>query len=423
MDMTKLLNLAFGNIYHFFKNISFRKEERGPLSWTFIVTLLLILVYGLVMLFSASYSSAYYYHKGNIYFFIKPQVQFAIVGVAVMFLFSHLNYHALRYANWYFYIITMLLLVLALFSPEQNGCHRWVYLFGNSGSLQPSELAKFSTILGISCHADKHYSQRGSLVHGIVLPLAPLVPMLVLLYLEPHNSAIILLCLMAGTMMLCGGCGIKWMPLVAVGGAGALWLMLTSQNNYVAQRLGAWGLTSGGDTSTMLWQTKQSLYSIASGGLTGLGIGNSRQKHLWLPEANNDFIFSILCEELGFIGAVICIALFVALIVQAILIALRAPDYYGSMLGIGIASQLAWQTFCHIGVVTATLPNTGISLPFFSSGGTSLMMLLGEMGILLSISRAGNARVVAQRQRQQAELAQKLNRGRQAVYHRSQNPV
>ncbi len=139
-------------------------------------------------------------------------------------------------------------------------------------------------------------------------------------------------------------------------------------NNYVQQRLGAWN----GDEGDILYQTQQSLYSIASGGLTGLGIGNSRQKHLWLPEASNDFIFSVLCEELGFIGAVICMGLFAALIIQGVIIALNSPDYFGTMLGIGIMSQIAWQTMIHIAVVTNVAPNTGISLPFFSSGGTEL---------------------------------------------------
>ena len=150
----------------------------------------------------------------------------------------------------------------------------------------------------------------------------------------------------------------------------------------------------------------------------GLGIGNSRQKHQWLPYAENDFIFSVVCEELGFIGALLLIGLFLFLIVQGIFISLRAPDYFGAMLGIGITAQVAWQMFCHIGVNTALLPNTGISLPFFSSGGTSLLMLLAEMGLLMSISRAGNARTVAQQKRQQAELARRMERGGRQVYRR-----
>lgn len=419
MTLARIFDLAFGNIGRFFKEISFRKEERGSVSWSFVGTLLLVLVYGLIMLFSASYSTGYYRKGGDIYFFIKPQVIVAVIGIAMMFIISNINYRSLRHMQWYLYALTLALLVLALFSEPQNGCYRWVYLFGSS--LQPSELAKFSTILGISCWADAHYEQRGGFVHGILGPLLPLVPYVFLLYKEPHNSAIILLILIAGTMLFCGGIGLRWLLPVGAVGAAALVYMLTSQDNYVQQRLGAWGLTSGGDEE-VLYQTQQSLYSIASGGLTGLGIGNSRQKHLWLPEATNDFIFSVLCEELGFVGALLCIALFAALIIQGIFIALRCPDYFGTMLGIGIMAQIAWQTFCHIGVVTATLPNTGISLPFFSSGGTSLLILLCEMGVMLSISRAGNARVLAQRRREQEELARRMN-GDTARRTYRRNPV
>ena len=419
MTLARIFDLAFGNIGRFFKEISFRKEERGPVSWSFVGTLLLVLVYGLIMLFSASYSTGYYRKGGDIYFFIKPQVIVAVIGIAMMFIISNINYRSLRHMQWYLYALTLALLVLALFSEPQNSCYRWVYLFGSS--LQPSELAKFSTILGISCWADAHYEQRGGFVHGILGPLLPLMPYVFLLYKEPHNSAIILLILLAGTMLFCGGIGLRWLLPVGAVGAMALVYMLTSQNNYVQQRLGAWGLTSGGDEE-VLYQTQQSLYSIASGGLTGLGIGNSRQKHLWLPEATNDFIFSVLCEELGFVGALLCIALFAALIIQGIFIALRCPDYFGTMLGIGIMAQIAWQTFCHIGVVTATLPNTGISLPFFSSGGTSLLILLCEMGVMLSISRAGNARALAQRRREQEELARRMNGGTARRTYR-RNPV
>lgn len=419
MTLARIFDLAFGNIGRFFKEISFRKEERGSVSWSFVGTLLLVLVYGLIMLFSASYSTGYYRKGGDIYFFIKPQVIVAVIGIAMMFIISNINYRSLRHMQWYLYALTLALLVLALFSEPQNSCYRWVYLFGSS--LQPSELAKFSTILGISCWADAHYEQRGGFVHGILGPLLPLVPYVFLLYKEPHNSAIILLILIAGTMLFCGGIGLRWLLPVGAVGAAALVYMLTSQDNYVQQRLGAWGLTSGGDEE-VLYQTQQSLYSIASGGLTGLGIGNSRQKHLWLPEATNDFIFSVLCEELGFVGALLCIALFAALIIQGIFIALRCPDYFGTMLGIGIMAQIAWQTFCHIGVVTATLPNTGISLPFFSSGGTSLLILLCEMGVMLSISRAGNARALAQRRREQEELARRMNGGTARRTYR-RNPV
>ena len=315
----------------------------------------------------------------------------------------------------------MVLLVWALFSEELNGVHRWVYLLGTT--LQPSEIAKFAVILGVALYTDKYYEKRHTLMHGMIIPVAPVLPIVVLLRMEPHNSAILLICMIVGTMLLCGGCALRWMPVMAGVAMGGIYLMLTAEGNDVAnERLGAWGLFAESDVD-LGYQTTQSLYSIASGGLTGLGIGNSRQKQLWLPEATNDFIFSVVCEELGFIGAVLCIALFAFLIVQGILIALRSPDYFGSMLTIGIMAQIAWQVFCHIGVVTATLPNTGISLPFFSSGGTSLLLLLCEMGVVLSVSRAGNGRMIAQRQRRQEELMKRLHGEdpTRRVYRRRQN--
>ena len=421
MTFTKFMDLAFSNLFRFLRDISFRKEERGPLSWAFFGTLLLVLVYGLIMLFSASYVTAYY-RFNDIYHFIGPQVIVAVVGVAAMLLISNINYHALRHVYWHLYVLLLVLLVWALFSEDYNGCHRWVYLFGTT--LQPSEVAKFAAVLGIALMTDNQYDKRNTLVHGLAVPVAPLLPIFVLLYLEPHNSAILLICMITGTMLVCGGCALRWLPLAAAAGGAGIYLMLTAEGNDVAnERLGAWGLMADSGDVDLGWQTTQSLYSIASGGLTGLGIGNSRQKHLWLPEATNDFIFSIVCEELGFLGAVLCIVLFGALIVQGIFIALRSPDYFGAMLSIGITAQVAWQVFCHIGVVTATLPNTGISLPFFSSGGTSLLLLLCEMGVLLSVSRAGNARIRAQQQQSQRELRERLRGGApsgRTVYRRPQ---
>ena len=290
MTLAQLFDLAFGNIGRFFKEIAFKKEERGKLSYGLVGTLILVLTYGLIMLFSASYSTGYYRFKGDIYHFIRPQVILAVVGLVLMYLISNINYRSLRHMNWYLYILTLLLLVWALFSEPYNGCYRWVYMFGTT--LQPSELAKFSAILGLACFADRYYEKRGTLLYGIVLPVLPLLPVLVLLYKEPHNSAIMLILLIAGSMILCGGVGRFWCIPAAGAAVFVIYKMLTGQDNYVQQRLGAWN----GDEGDILYQTQQSLYSIASGGLTGLGIGNSRQKHLWLPEASNDFIFSVLCE-------------------------------------------------------------------------------------------------------------------------------
>lgn len=416
-----ILDRSVGNIIRMLRVIRLPKAERGPVSWGFVGTLAVTLAYGLIMLFSASYSSGYTKY-GDIYHFIKPQAIVAVFGFAVMLFLSRINYRALRYLNETFYFVTLVLLVVALFMPsDSNGCYRWVYFPGGM-SLQPSEMAKFAIILGTADAMDKHKEQIKNPLYGIILPALPLVPVLILLRLEPHNSAMLLMCAICATMVLCAGGG-GWWLFIAGGVAGvgglAFFNYLSSSGGYAAERLGGvWGLTPT-DTTNMLWQTRQSVYAICTGGLFGVGIGNSVQKHQWLPYAENDFIFSVVCEELGFVGALALILLFAAIIVQGILIALNAPDFFGTMLGIGITAQVAWQVFCHIGVATALLPNTGISLPFFSSGGTSLLLLLSEMGVMLSISRAGNARMERRQKQHQAEIDRKLGRvPRRSVYQR-----
>lgn len=416
-----ILDHSVGNIFRMLRVIRLPKAERGAVSWGFVGTLAVTLAYGLIMLFSASYSSGYTKY-GDIYHFIKPQFIVAVAGFIAMLFMSRINYRALRYLNETFYVITLVLLVVALFMPsDSNGCYRWVYFPGGL-SLQPSEMAKFAIILGTADALDKRKEQIRNPLYGIILPALPLIPVLILLRLEPHNSAMLLMCAIFATMVLCAGGGGWWLfvaGVVAAGGGLAFYNYLSSSGGYAAERLGGvWGLTPT-DTANMLWQTRQSVYAICTGGLFGVGIGNSVQKHQWLPYAENDFIFSVVCEELGFVGALALILLFAALIVQGIFIALNAPDFFGTLLGIGITAQVAWQVFCHIGVATALLPNTGISLPFFSSGGTSLLLLLGEMGVLLSISRAGNARMEARKKQHQAEIDRKLGRApSRPVYRR-----
>lgn len=408
-----ILDRTFGNLIRMLRVIRLPQNERGRISYSFVGTLVIILAYGLIMMFSASYSSGYTYHGGNIYYFIKPQAIVAVVGFGVMLAVSRINYRSLRYMYETFYVITIALLIAALFMPsDNNGTYRWVYLPGGM-SLQPSELAKFAVILGTADCLDRNQTKLKSLWSGIFRPLLPLIPILILLRLEPHNSAMLLMVMIFGTMLACAGAGGAWLfasiP-VALGAVLYYLKSLASSGGYASERLGgAWGLTPA-DTSGMLYQTKQSIYAISTGGLFGVGIGNSVQKHQWLPYAENDFIFAVVCEELGFIGALALIVLFGLLIVQGIFIALNAPDFFGTLLGIGIMAQVAWQVFCHIGVATALLPNTGISLPFFSYGGTSLLLLMGEMGIVLSISRAGNGRREARRRRKQEELESRLHR-------------
>ena len=225
------------------------------------------------------------------------------------------------------------------------------------------------------------------LVRELIVPLLPLLLVLALLVLEPHMSGIVLTTAIVGTILLLGGNGgiITW-----AGAATGIFLLETLLPHidsipYLQSRLDGWTQ----DLSQMTDQTLQSLYAIGSGGVTGLGLGNSIEKQLWLPESNNDFIFSVVCEELGFVGAVLVILLFVLFLVEGFWLAFHAENRYCTLVGIGIMAQIAWQVFCNIAVVTNTLPNTGISLPFFSSGGTSLILLLAEMGVMVNIGRNG----------------------------------
>jgi cell division protein FtsW len=217
-------------------------------------------------------------------------------------------------------------------------------------------------------------------------------------------SGIILMCAIVGTMLLISGSGGVFTYAGAVGGVLGLSTLLEHVDSipYLQSRLDGWTQ----DLDKMTDQTLQSLYAIGSGGLTGLGLGNSVEKQLWLPESVNDFIFSVVCEELGFVGAMLVILLFVLFIIQGLVLSFEAADLFGTMVGVGIMAQIGWQVFCNIAVVTNTLPNTGISLPFFSSGGTSLILLLVEMGVLVNIARNAEAARVARRQ---AEMQKKLH--------------
>ena len=353
----------------------------------FLILVLALVAFGLVMLFSASYAVAMY-RRGTPYAYIRPQLLFAAVGLAAMYIASRVDYHIYHKLVWPVLGLSVVLLVVVLFMPEYNGCKRWIVLPG-LGTLQPSEIAKFSVILTFS-HIISLNHQRMKRFSVGVLPFAAILGVLaVLMLLEPHLSGTLLLFGIGAVLMFVGGTGMRWFALAGGLGvaaiAGAV-ILLPDLVPYAADRLSSW-IDPFSDPLGDGHQTIQSLYAIGSGGATGLGLGNSRQKYLYVPEPQNDFIFSILCEELGFIGACLVILLFVLLLLRGAVIALRAPDKFGALLTVGFVVQVVMQAVLNMAVVTNTIPNTGISLPFFSSGGTSLMMLLGEMGIVLSVSR------------------------------------
>ena len=364
-----------------------RAAARPGLDVAFLAILLLLLCYGLLMLYSAGYAVALY-RRGDAYAYIRPQLLFAALGVAAMYAASLVDYHIWHRLAWPLLGVSLVLLVIVLFMPEYNGCKRWLVLPG-LGTLQPSEIAKFSVVLVFSHIISLNHDRMKTFSTGVLPFGLVLGAVAVLMLLEPHLSGTVLILGIGAVLMFVGGTGLRWFGIAAALGLGAVAaavVLLPDLVPYAASRLASWQ-DPFADPLGEGHQTIQSLYAIASGGLVGLGLGNSRQKYLYVPEPQNDFIFSILCEELGFAGAALVILLFLALFLRGMSIAVRARDKFGALLVVGFVTQVILQAVLNIAVVTNTIPNTGISLPFFSSGGTSLMMLLGEMGIVLSVSR------------------------------------
>ena len=313
---------------------------------------------------------------------------FHAIGAANNLLAAMVDYHIYHKLAWPLLALSLVLLTAVLFMPEYNGCKRWLVLPG-LGTLQPSEIAKFAVVLVFAHIIALNHDRMGSFAVGVVPFALVLGVVAVLMLLEPHLSGTVLILSIGAVLMFVGGTGLRWFMLAGAGGAAAIGtaiVLMPELVPYAADRLNSW-LDPFADPLGDGHQTIQSLYAIGSGGAAGLGLGNSRQKHLFVPEPQNDFIFSILCEELGFLGACAVILLFSALLWRGITLAAHAPDRFGALLVVGFVVQVALQAVLNIAVVTNTIPNTGISLPFFSSGGTSLMMLLGEMGIVLSVSR------------------------------------
>ncbi len=357
----------------------------GGIDITFLILVLLLLTIGLIMLFSASFAFALF-NEGSSYAFISNQLVFAIIGGILMLLISTVNYQVLEKLSKFIMAVSMVLLVVVLFMPEQSNARRWIPLFGFN--LQPSEIAKFAVVVLFAALACKYQEKMNSFRFGVLPFVAVLAVLAGLIIVEPHLSGTILILAIGAIMMLIGGTNLKWFGLAAILGvvAIAVLIMIPDVVKYAMDRINIWrdpflDPRDGG------FQTIQSLFAIGSGGLMGVGIGNSRQKYLYLPEPQNDFIFSIVCEELGFIGATIILLLFALLVWRGFVIGMRCKDRFGSLVAVGLTAQVGLQTILNIMVVTNTIPNTGVSLPFFSYGGSSLVMLLCQMGVVLAISR------------------------------------
>ncbi len=358
----------------------------GKIDITFLSLVLLLLTIGLIMLFSASYAYSYTYY-GNSYRFIVRQAAFAVIGVVAMLVLSRIDYHIYRKFSWPIFFGSILLLIFLLVMPPMVSgmdVKRWIVI--GPINFQPTEIAKFAVILLFSHLIAANYKQMGKL-KTILLLLGILAVVCLLVVLEPHLSATLLIFSIGVVLLIVGG--MKWLHLggfIGIGVGGVLLAVLTGVVGYGSDRFKYW-LDPWADPMGKGYQTIQSLLAIGSGGIMGRGLGKSRQKYLWVPEPHNDFIFSIVCEELGIIGALIIIILFCALIWRGFTIAIKSQDKFGCLMAVGLTFQVGLQAILNILVVTNTIPNTGISLPFFSYGGTALVLLLAQMGIVLSISR------------------------------------
>lgn len=384
----------------------------GKLDVPFLLLVITILTIGLVMLFSASYTYAYYNEDGDSAYFFKRQLAFAVAGVVAMFFVSKVRYDYFKLFAIPAILFSWFLLVIVLFLPPvKPGFHRWINL--GLFTFQPSEIAKLAIILFCAWHMDKNHKRiigkrenpskfsktvkelsNGKItvydsfamlcLYGVVIVLTA-----GLVYLENHLSGTILILAIGVVMLFLGEVKQHWFILIGILAVVAVVFFIFNPEileKYAGERITAW-LDKTYEPRGARWQTNNSLYAIGSGGLFGTGLGNSKQKHLYVSEPQNDFIFAIVCEELGFLRAVGIILLYVLLVARGVKIGLRAKDRFGALLAMGIVFQVGLQTALNIAVVTDALPNTGISLPFFSYGGTSLMMLLFEMGVVLSVSR------------------------------------
>ena len=385
---------------------------KGGLDIPFFLIVIALVTLGLIMMFSASSSYSYYYFNDSLYYF-KRQLVFAILGLGVMAVMSRFNYRHLKKAAVPLLLVSFVLLVAVLLVSPPAGFeefHRWISL--GPVTFQPSEVAKFAIILYFAWHMDKHYKEINTNVlsdaswargfnesRGPVRIHAKTTMMLwyllilgitcVLVYKENHVSGTLLIFALGIMMMFLAGFNYRWFVL---GIAAVAVLVVVVVNNpsilpeHAQPRILAW-IDKSYDPLGVRWQTNQAIYAIGSGGFFGVGLGNSKMKQLYVSEPQNDFIFSIICEELGFVGALGIVILFALLVWRGFLIGIQAKDHFGSLLAMGIAFQVGLQAALNIGVVTDVLPNTGISLPFFSYGGTSLLMLLFEMGVVMSVSR------------------------------------
>jgi len=387
---------------------------KGSIDLKLFGCLLLMLVIGLVMLLSATYPYAYYYENNSLLYF-KNQCFGAAIGFVLMLFISKLNYNLFREIGAVVGTgASIVLLLWALTEPAYNGTHRYIYL--GTFQFQPSDVAKFALILTLACILDKYHhavlskkplqakifvkanSLIGKPVFNYSLKMIAVCGILVVVYTGlviagSHLSGAILMMCIGISLLYLGEIRGKWFVAGIIGGIAVIWLAYEAGflKEYMERRITAW-VDKDFEPLGARWQVNQALYAIGSGGLLGKGLGNSTLKYLYVSEPQNDMIFSIVVEELGFVGAALIIILFALIVWRGVVIGVNAQNRYGALIAMGVVFQLAVQVILNIAVATDSIPNTGISLPFFSYGRTALIMMLIEFGFVLSVSRTSKIR-------------------------------
>lgn len=384
------------------KTKKFSKFLNNKMDYVLVITVLILVSLGVVMVLSASAPSALSKTGSSYTYFIK-QFGFAVFGIIAMLFVSKIAYRFYKKYYWGVYVVSVLVLLLVLvphLGKEVNGALRWIEIKG-LGQFQPSEITKIGLIIFYAGYLSDHKSELKDFWRGFFKPLIFLaIPVAILYRIQNHLSVSLVISVITFVMMLMAG--VRVLHFVWAGLAGGAGLTLLLLKGKIDQIKGVAGTSDSfrldrikvffdpwSDATGTGYQMIQSLYAIGSGGLFGVGLGNSKQKYLYIPEPQNDFIFAIIAEELGFVGCIAIIALFAVFVWRGIVIAMKAPDMFGSLIAVGITTLVAIQAIINIAVVTASIPTTGMALPFFSYGGTALVILLSSVGILLNISRAG----------------------------------
>lgn len=374
----------------------FSKFLDNRMDYILFITVLILLSLGVIMVLSASAPSALSKTSKSYTYFVR-QFAFAVIGIGIMLFISKIDYRFYKKYYWLVYAVSVLVLLLVLIpklGKEVNGATRWIEIPG-LGQFQPSEITKIGLIIFYAGYLSDHKSELKDFWRGFVKPLAFLLPPIAILYLvQNHLSVCLVIAAITAVMMLMAGCRLLHFIAAGLVGVAGIVIMLikgqTSESSSFRWDRIVTFFDPWSDATGTGYQMVQSLYAIGSGGLFGVGLGNSTQKYLYIPEPQNDFIFAIVAEELGFVGCVAIIALFGIFVWRGIVIAMKAPDMFGSLLAVGVTTLVAVQTIINIAVVTASIPTTGMALPFFSYGGTALVILLASVGILLNVSRAGS---------------------------------